>query len=138
MRIGLWKTDIEHDPSHKRRILAMTKQAADDATVRCAYEEYITSKKIRSNRAARKKIRRMLKNVAQYGEEYYDAGTERMRPVGKGVSELKPGAHRLLMFRYDDWWIITDAFKKPPKRVQDEKIEAAHKDRARFMRLKDQ
>lgn len=112
-----------------RVVLALQRRSHDGASWNCPYEEHLKSKKVRSNQSLKKRILKMLTNIARLSEDYYNKNEKYMRDVGGGMWELKPKSHRLLMFMDDvnsfsvPCWLIVDAFKKPKPKKQNSIIE---------------
>ena len=62
----------------------------------------------------------MLTMIAKVSESYYNKEPKYLRDVGDDLWELKPKAHRLLMFKDEQvggftkpCWIVVDAFTEP-------------------------
>lgn len=115
-----------------RRIVSLHSRANELSSWSQPYKKHVTNKEVRSNLPVRKRIARMLQNVAAYGEDYYNKEPRYLKPVGDGLWQLKPKNHRLLMFLDEEvpgitipCWLIVDAFKKPPAKKQDRYIQLA-------------
>jgi hypothetical protein len=120
---------------HTFRILEIGTRQASGSPWSFAYHDYMMSKKVKSNQRAHRDIRKYLEKLARYGKTVF-RHPDQFRDVGptNDVLELKPGAHRLLLFRHDDDWLILDAFKKPSRKVQDQKIQNADAMRIDYLR----
>lgn len=120
---------------HAFQILEIGTRQAPGSPWSFAYADYMTSKAIRSNQRAKRDVANYLRKLARYGQTVF-RHPDQFRDVGptNEVLELKPGPHRLLLFRYDDDWLILDAFKKPKPKVQDQKIQRADSLRIDYLR----
>lgn len=117
------------------RILEIGTRQARDSPWSYPYRNYMTSKAIRSDQRAQREILKYLKRLATFGHGVF-RHPDQFRFVGptNEVLELKPGPHRLLLFRDHNDWLILDAFKKPRRRVQDQKIKQADARRIDYLR----
>lgn len=81
----------------------------------CAFDDYAADLQLKQ----RSKIKDYLAILAEKGSGGF--GTkQQIEHCGGGTWELKPGYHRLLLFRVGQVWIIVDAFSKNGLRKKDQ------------------
>ena len=95
----------------------------------------------RSDPNAAKKAKQMFDMLAKAGEEYYKGDETKLRDVGEGVFEIKPGGKRVALMRQDDVIVILGAISKPggqSNKRQSQWIKQMHERRSDFIKSQDQ